>query len=60
MREVTIKELLNADELFISASNKEIQPVVKVDNKVIGKGVPGEVTKKIMAEFRKFVNSGRW
>ncbi len=60
VREVKIKELYDANELFITASNKEIMPVVKVDNKVIGKGIPGEVTKKIMSEFRKFVDSGNW
>jgi len=60
MREVKINELYHADELFLSASNKEILPVVKVDNTVIGNGKPGEVTKKIMAEFRKFIDQGRW
>ncbi len=60
VREVAIKELFTADEIFISASNKEIQPVIKVDNKVIGNGKPGEVTKKVMAEFRRFIDSGNW
>ncbi|KKQ97333.1 MAG: Branched-chain amino acid aminotransferase/4-amino-4-deoxychorismate lyase [Candidatus Woesebacteria bacterium GW2011_GWB1_39_12] len=60
MKEVKIDELFNADEVFLSASNKEILPVVKVDNKVIGNGKPGDITKQIMSEFRKFVESGRW
>lgn len=60
MREMTIDELFSADEIFLSASNKEIMPVIKVDNKVIGNGKPGEVTKKIMLEFKKFINSGKW
>lgn len=60
MRDVKIRELFDADELFLSASNKEIMPIVKVDEKVIGDGKPGEITKKIMLEFRKFVEKGRW
>ena len=60
MGEVKINELFNADELFLSASNKEVLPVVKVDNIVIGNGKPGEITKKIMAKFRKFIDEGRW
>ena len=60
MREVKIIELYEADELFLSASNKEIMPVVNVDNKIIGNGKPGEITKKIMAEFRKFIDRERW
>ncbi|KKQ51208.1 hypothetical protein A2865_01670 [Candidatus Woesebacteria bacterium RIFCSPHIGHO2_01_FULL_39_17] len=60
MKAVKIGELFNADEVFLSASNKEILPVVKVDNKIIGDGKPGEITKKVMSEFRKFVESGKW
>ena len=60
MREVKIRELYEADELFLSASNKEIMPVVNVDNKIIGNGKPGAVTKIIMSEFRKFIEKGRW
>jgi len=60
MRDVEIKELLSADEIFLSSSNKEIMPVVKVDNKIIGNGVPGEITNKIRSEFRKFIDQGNW
>jgi branched-chain amino acid aminotransferase len=30
-------------------------PVVKLDGRTIGSGVPGPVTKKVLAEFRKRV-----
>lgn len=60
MREVKIQELFNADEIFITASNKEIIPVVKVDKTIIGNGKPGPITKKLIEEYRKFVEAGNW
>jgi branched-chain amino acid aminotransferase len=53
-RKVKTEEIFSADELFLSASNKDIVPVVKVDGKNIGDGKPGNITKKIMAAFQKF------
>ena len=60
MREIKIKELFTTDEVFLSASNKEVMPVIMIDDKVVGNGKPGEITKKIMSEFRKFIDSGKW
>lgn len=60
VREVKISELYNADEVFLSASNKEIMPVIKVDNEKIGNGVPGSITKNIMKLYKEFVDSGKW
>jgi D-alanine transaminase len=49
----TVDEMLNADEVFISATKSDIIPILKVDDHVIGNGKPGEVTKSILKEFRK-------
>jgi D-alanine transaminase len=49
----TVKELLNADEVFISATKSDIIPILKVDDHVIDQGKPGEITKSIVKEFRK-------
>ncbi len=56
-REVSEKELYSADEAFLTASNKDIVPVVKVDGKKIGGGMPGKITRILMEEFRKFVKN---
>lgn len=48
---VKIGEIYKADEIFLTSSDKEIVPVVKVDNRKIGAGIPGPVTKKLMSEF---------
>lgn len=48
----TVDELLDADEVFISATKLDVVPILKVDDHTIGKGEPGEITKKIVQEFR--------
>ncbi|GAB4463031.1 MAG: branched-chain-amino-acid transaminase [Anaerolineae bacterium] len=55
VRDLTLDELLAADEAFITASNKEVMPVVAVDEAVIGEGTPGENTRAMMRLFRAYV-----
>ncbi|GAB4515614.1 MAG: branched-chain-amino-acid transaminase [Anaerolineae bacterium] len=50
-RRVHINDLYDADEVFITASNKQVMPVIQVDDKVISSGTPGRRTRKIMALF---------
>jgi D-alanine transaminase len=45
-RTITRDEVLNADEVWISSSSKEIAPVVKLDGKPVGDGTPGPVWEK--------------
>jgi branched-chain amino acid aminotransferase len=54
LRDVPLGEVEDFDEAFITASNKEIVPVVKINDMVIGSGKPGKNTKKIMDMFRKY------
>jgi branched-chain amino acid aminotransferase len=44
--------LFNADECFLSGTGAEIVPVVKIDGRVIGRGKPGKVTRRLVKEFR--------
>ncbi len=52
MREIGFEELLKADEVFITATSKEIIPIVKIDSNIITKGKVGENTKKMMELFK--------
>lgn len=52
-RPIDLSELLLADEVFITGTNKGIVPVVKIDNTVIGNGKPGSNTRKLMAVMEK-------
>lgn len=51
---ITEEELGNCDEAFITASNKKVLPIVQVDGHVIGDGVPGPVTRKLIAAYDAF------
>jgi branched-subunit amino acid aminotransferase/4-amino-4-deoxychorismate lyase len=50
-RDVTLDELLAADEVFITSSFKDIVPIVSVDGHTIGSGAPGPVTLELMKRF---------
>jgi len=54
-RPYTQHDLFAADEAFLTATNKRIVPVVKVDGSLIGDGKPGEITKKLMELFGGYV-----
>jgi D-alanine transaminase len=51
---LTPKQATAADEMFLAVTTKDIVPVVRFDDAVIGDGTPGPCTKAITAEFRKF------
>lgn len=50
-RVMTLNELKHLDEAFITSSNKEVLPVVQVDNQRIGSGLPGKNTQRLMEMF---------
>ena len=54
-RNITPNELFIADEAFFSGTAAEIAPISKVNNRVIGTGKTGPVTKKILEEFNKII-----
>ncbi len=51
VRELTLEELLMADEVFITAANKRVTPVVTIDEHTIGNGRVGELTRHVMELF---------
>lgn len=56
-RDIDRGELDTLDEVFISASNKEIVPIIQVDDVRIGNGKPGEVTREVMRLFREYTTA---
>ena len=56
-RPLQLKELETAKEAFITSSTKQIMPVVKIDDMVVGNGKPGEVSKHLLKLFRQKVES---
>jgi branched-chain amino acid aminotransferase len=46
-------DLFGADEAFLTSTTRELVPIVTVDDKSIGSGKPGPVTKKLLEGFRR-------
>jgi branched-subunit amino acid aminotransferase/4-amino-4-deoxychorismate lyase len=42
-----------ADEMFLTGTTREMIPVVQVEDRTIGSGLPGPVTKTLHETFRK-------
>jgi branched-subunit amino acid aminotransferase/4-amino-4-deoxychorismate lyase len=54
-KDITLSELLTADEVFITNSMFEIMPVTAIDNKPVRTGVPGPVTAVLTKAYRRLV-----
>lgn len=52
---ISPKELLSADEVFLTNSLAEVLPVIKIDTKRIGGGRPGDLTKLLHISYQKEV-----
>jgi D-alanine transaminase len=52
---ITPQQAKESDELFIAVTTKDIVPVVKFDDEVIGTGQPGEYTNILMEKFQRFI-----
>ena len=54
-RDVSLEELSNAGEVFITSTTKNILPVVQVDGYVIADGNPGEVSRALAKEYNRII-----
>ena len=54
VREETLRDddLFGADEAFLTSTTREVVPIVQVDERTIGSGVPGPITKALLAGYR--------
>lgn len=53
----TLFDVYTADECFLTGTAAEVIPVVRVDARTIGEGIPGKVTLDLMAAFRELTAS---
>jgi len=51
-RDIKLKELYTVDEAFITATNKEVLPVTRIDSSNIGDGKVGPITKQLIEIYR--------
>lgn len=59
-RALTLHEITEMDEAFITASNKEVMPVIQIDSTQIGDGKVGPRTKQIIRLFKEYTQSHDW
>jgi branched-chain amino acid aminotransferase len=50
------EDLFAADEAFFTSTTKELMPIARVDDRVIGHGKPGNITQQLLAEYRRRAN----
>jgi D-alanine transaminase len=57
-RPVKLTELMTADEVFLTATTAEVLPVIKIDDRPIGGGRPGEVARLLHRRFQESIYRG--
>lgn len=55
-KEISLQELLSADEVFLSATNKKVLPIITVDHQNIGNGKVGEITKRLLEKYNSLIH----
>ena len=55
VRETALKDadLFGADEAFLTSSVREVVPIVRVDDRRIGAGIPGPITRTLLQGYRR-------
>ena len=55
VREAVLKDddLFGADESFLTSTTREVVPIVQVDDRTIGSGKPGPVTRAMLDGYRR-------
>jgi branched-chain amino acid aminotransferase len=52
IRPISLEEVFDADEVFMTSTTKKILPVTRIDSTRIGSGQPGKITLRLMEEFK--------
>ena len=54
-KNITVNELLKADEVFMTGTAAEVKSVTKINKTTIGDGNPGKITKELQKSFMDVV-----
>jgi branched-chain amino acid aminotransferase len=60
VREAVLRDadVYGADESFMTGTTREVMPIVQVEGRKIGAGVPGPITQQLLAGYRKLARAG--
>jgi branched-chain amino acid aminotransferase len=56
-RDLTVTEVINADEVFLTGTGTELTPVVEVDGRTIGSGAAGSITMELYRDYLGLVQT---
>ena len=56
-KDLTVNDLLGADEIFLTNVIMQVMPVVQVEKHTVGQGKVGKMTKKIHTLFQEFIEN---
>lgn len=51
---ISEKEFLTADEIWLTSSTKEILPVTKINDQIVGNGNPGEIWRDMYQKYQDY------
>jgi len=54
-RALTVHELYNADEVFVTGTAAELVPIVNISGRKIGEGKPGPIFSRILGSFKESI-----
>ena len=58
-RDVTESELRNAEELMLSSSIKELLPITRLDDRLVGSGKPGALHARLHGLYQDYIRDFR-
>lgn len=53
--DVTVSEALTSDEVFLTSTTRDVVPIVRIGDHVIGDGAPGPIVRDLMERYRSVV-----
>jgi branched-subunit amino acid aminotransferase/4-amino-4-deoxychorismate lyase len=60
VRRISLAEFHAAEEVFTSGTMGELTPVTRIDGRVIGKGIRGEITKRLQDVYKTLPERDGW
>jgi branched-chain amino acid aminotransferase len=55
---LSLHDLYTADEAFLTSTSLEIQPLVEIDGRKVGSGLPGKITQQVRNKFDEMKEKG--
>ena len=54
---ILLEEVSSFPEAFLASTTRNVLPVTRLDDRPVGDGVPGPVTREVMRLFDEYVRS---